>query len=73
MFLKNANYQFFLTSKFYGFSFFCASLFFHYPANAQSIIPRAPDIAATSYILMDARTGHVIVEEMLMNHFLRPA
>ncbi len=29
---------------------------------AQSIIPRAPDIAATSYILMDAVTGHVIME-----------
>ncbi len=32
-------------------------------AVAQTIIPRAPDIAATSYILMDARTGHIIVEE----------
>lgn len=32
-------------------------------AQAQAIIPRAPDIAATSYILMDAATGHVIVEE----------
>lgn len=31
--------------------------------SAQSIIPRAPDIAATSYILMDARTGHILVEE----------
>ncbi len=32
-------------------------------ALAQAIIPRAPDIAATSYILMDAVTGEVIVEE----------
>ncbi len=32
-------------------------------AVAQAIIPRAPDIAATSYILIDAKTGHVIVEE----------
>ncbi len=32
-------------------------------AYGQSIIPRAPDIAATSYILMDAATGEVIVEE----------
>ena len=30
---------------------------------APAIIPRAPDIAATSYILLDAKTGHVIVEE----------
>ncbi len=32
-------------------------------ALAQTIIPRAPDIAATSYILIDAKTGHIIVEE----------
>lgn len=31
--------------------------------NAASIIPRPPQIAASSYILMDARTGKVIVEE----------
>ncbi len=31
--------------------------------TAQSIIPRAPQIAASSYILMDAKTGKVIVEE----------
>ena len=30
---------------------------------AAAIIPRAPEIAATSYILLDARTGHIIVEE----------
>ena len=30
---------------------------------APAIIPRPPDIAASSYILMDAKTGHVIVEE----------
>lgn len=32
-------------------------------ARAQTIIPRAPDIAATSYILIDAKTGQVLVEE----------
>ncbi len=32
-------------------------------ASAQNIIPRAPDIAASSYILVDAATGHVIMEE----------
>lgn len=30
---------------------------------APAIIPRAPDIAATSYILIDATTGHVIIEK----------
>ncbi len=30
---------------------------------AQAIIPRAPEINATSYILLDAATGYVIVEE----------
>ena len=30
---------------------------------APAIIPRAPDIAASSYILIDALTGHVIVEK----------
>ena len=28
-----------------------------------AIIPRPPDVAASSYILMDAKTGHIIVEE----------
>ncbi|MDA1369411.1 MAG: D-alanyl-D-alanine carboxypeptidase [Proteobacteria bacterium] len=32
-------------------------------AIAQAIIPRPPEVAATSYILLDARTGHIIVEE----------
>ncbi len=32
-------------------------------AAAPAIIPRAPDIAASSYVLLDAKTGHVIVEE----------
>jgi D-alanyl-D-alanine carboxypeptidase (penicillin-binding protein 5/6) len=31
--------------------------------GAPAIIPRAPDIAATSYILLDAKTGHIIIEE----------
>ncbi len=30
---------------------------------APAIIPRPPEIAATSYILIDARTGHILVEE----------
>ena len=30
---------------------------------AAAIIPRAPEIAATSYILLDAKTGHIIVEQ----------
>lgn len=33
------------------------------PLRAQTIIPRTPEVNATSYIMMDARTGHVIVEE----------
>jgi D-alanyl-D-alanine carboxypeptidase (penicillin-binding protein 5/6) len=32
-------------------------------ASAQAIIPRPPEINASSYILLDARTGHIIVEE----------
>lgn len=31
-------------------------------ASAQTIMPRAPDIAGSSYILIDATTGHVIME-----------
>lgn len=31
-------------------------------AAAPAIVPRAPEIAATSFILMDGKTGHVIVE-----------
>ncbi|MEX0738506.1 MAG: D-alanyl-D-alanine carboxypeptidase family protein [Pseudohongiella sp.] len=32
-------------------------------ASAQSIMPRAPEIAGSSYILIDATTGHVIMEQ----------
>lgn len=32
------------------------------PPQAQAIVPRAPDIAATAYILLDAKTGKVLVE-----------
>ncbi len=32
-------------------------------ASAQAIIPRPPEINASSYILLDAKTGHIIVEE----------
>jgi serine-type D-Ala-D-Ala carboxypeptidase (penicillin-binding protein 5/6) len=31
--------------------------------HAQSIMPRAPEIAGSSYILIDATTGHVIMEQ----------
>tara|TARA_B110000858_G_scaffold49124_1_gene56658 strand:+ start:31165 stop:32301 length:1137 start_codon:yes stop_codon:yes gene_type:complete len=30
---------------------------------APAIIPRPPEIAGTSYILIDAKTGHVLIEE----------
>ena len=30
---------------------------------APAIIPRPPEIAGTSYILIDAKTGHIIIEE----------
>lgn len=30
---------------------------------APVIIPRPPEIAATSYILIDAKTGHILIEE----------
>ena len=41
---------------------FLAALVHVGTAAAQPIIPRPPDIAASSYILMDATTGHVILE-----------
>jgi D-alanyl-D-alanine carboxypeptidase (penicillin-binding protein 5/6) len=45
----------------------CAGLGFSVLASvtvaAPAIIPRPPEINASSYILMDAATGHVIVEE----------
>ena len=40
-----------------------ASVFVGQVDAQQSIIPRAPQIAATSYILMDAKTGEILVEE----------
>ena len=30
---------------------------------APAIIPRPPEIAGTSYILIDAKTGHILIEE----------
>ena len=44
---------------------FCSVVLFVSPsiAMAQVIIPRAPDIAATSYVLLDAQTGQILVEE----------
>ncbi len=41
---------------------FLAALAHAAAAAAQPIIPRPPEIAASSYILMDAGTGHVILE-----------
>lgn len=38
---------------------FCSNFAFAAPA----IIPRPPEIAGTSYILMDAKTGHILIEE----------
>jgi len=32
-------------------------------ASAQSIMPRPPEIAGSSYILIDATTGHVLMEQ----------
>jgi len=40
----------------------CVALLFASVAAAQAIIPRPPEIAASSYVLMDAKTGHVILE-----------
>lgn len=33
------------------------------PAAAPTIVPRPPEIAASSYILMDAKTGYVLMEK----------
>ena len=41
----------------------CLTLMVNLLAAAPAIIPRPPEIAATSYILMDAVTGEIIVEE----------
>lgn len=44
------------------FAGFLISLMSIAPAVAQTIMPRPPQVAASSYILMDARTGHIIME-----------
>lgn len=50
----------------YWWVFLCALLFVASSnavlAQQARIIPRAPDIAATSYVLMDATTGDILVE-----------
>ena len=51
-----------LSRSLFGVVFMCSS-FLQSITAAPAIIPRAPDIAATSYILIDALTGHIIVEE----------
>ena len=38
----------------------CAS---NFSFAAPAIIPRPPEIAGTSYILIDAKTGHILIEE----------
>lgn len=38
-------------------------LFTSLPAAAQTIMPRPPEVAASSYILMDATTGQIIMEQ----------
>lgn len=63
MFLKNAIYQLFPRFLIRGTTLVCLLLTSSSLVNAQTIIPRAPEIAATSYILLDAKTGHIIVEE----------
>ena len=41
----------------------CLTLMVNLSVAAPAIIPRPPEIAATSYILIDAVTGEIIVEE----------
>ena len=43
--------------------FLLLSIFATQASAQQSIIPRPPQIAATSYILIDAKTGEILVEE----------
>ena len=68
MSLKNATYQLFSFPIRLRVAICCSilmggSLFSTAVLAAPAIIPRAPEIAATSYILIDAKTGHIIVEE----------
>ena len=68
MWLKNATYQLFSFSNRLRVAICCSiliggSLFSTAVLAAPAIIPRAPEIAATSYILIDAKTGHIIIEE----------
>ncbi|MDG2175569.1 MAG: D-alanyl-D-alanine carboxypeptidase [Gammaproteobacteria bacterium] len=55
--MKNVN------CKSFTIFFLLLSLFTIQASAQQSIIPRPPQIAATSYILMDAKTGEILVEE----------
>ncbi|MFM1896675.1 MAG: hypothetical protein RLZZ385_1749 [Pseudomonadota bacterium] len=45
-----------------GLILVCGLLFSSLLAAQANIIPRPPEVAATAYILMDAKTGHVIIE-----------
>ena len=63
MFLKNAIYQLLPRPLIQGTTLFGLLFLSMSLVSAQTIIPRAPEIAATSYILVDARTGQIIVEE----------
>ncbi len=59
MFSLNARRRIYCTLA----SLFAALLISASVSAAPAIIPRAPDIAATSFILIDATTGQVIIEK----------
>lgn len=45
------------------FLLFAAIISINLSISAPAIIPRPPEIAATSYILLDAKTGQILIEE----------
>ncbi len=45
------------------------AMFTHMPSQAAQLIPAAPKIAATSYIIMDADTGAIIAEKRSKEKF----
>ena len=52
-----------ITDRFETFVIMCLIMLADVSLAAPAIIPRPPEIAATSYILIDALTGQIIVEE----------
>ena len=52
-----------VNSKLLTTFFLLLAIFTSQVSAQQSIIPRPPQIAATSYILIDAKTGEILVEE----------